>query len=90
MRATTGGNGAMDVSASHMEQEGSGSSEASQWSGTEGSRTHVSSWPLTGHFAKTSVTGAIGISLGASTDCPMSAHPSATPALRIPSKMRSR
>jgi hypothetical protein len=39
MRATTGGNGATDVSASHMGQEGGGSSEAWQWSGTEGSRT---------------------------------------------------
>jgi hypothetical protein len=41
MRATTGGNGAMDVSASHMEQEGSGSSEARQWSWDRGQPAHA-------------------------------------------------
>jgi hypothetical protein len=42
MRATTGGNGAVNVSASDMEHEGSGSSEAWQWSWTEGSPPRIS------------------------------------------------
>ena len=50
IRATTGGNGAMDVGAS-QEQEGGARSEAWQWSWDRGrSATLCRSWSLTGHF----------------------------------------